>query len=602
MRNILTFAGVATLLASCSSSEPQRPNVILVITDDQGIGNASCLGNPYIQTPAIDRHFEQSVRLTDFHVTPLSTPTRSALITGRYPIRNGAWATFKGRDVIAGDTPTIATLFQQGGYSTAMFGKWHLGDNYPSRATDKGFDYAVQHHSGGVGELSDYWGNNYFDDVYLVNNEPTQFSGYCTDVWFDEAIKYIEKQKNGDKPFFIYLATNAPHSPHVAPEEYTSRYTHLVDQKIINNDGYYGQIANFDDNFARLTAMLESSGLMENTILIYTTDNGAPAVNNPHTLGYRGAKGSPLEAGHRVPFFIRWDGGGIGGGVDIDGLSTHVDIIPTLASLCGIEMGAEYKNDGVDISAALTSDEPITNDRSVFIHHRQSQEQPFDEKNSVVMRDKWRLLNGKQLFDIVDDPQQKRNLAATHPEVVEMLRADNQAFIEETKSRTEYQHFIPMAVAGSDHQSVVELTIQHAMGDDKGLWMPHQIAEGIRNTNSRHVVSFERSGEYKISLARWKRECTAPLWGVPKDRTKENFDYVAITPTAAYLTIEPYNKATGYCFDEVREISHSDKIENMKCEESFVCQIDKGEYILDARFGDKDGYFGAYYLYIEPLK
>ncbi|MFR9651763.1 MAG: arylsulfatase [Rikenellaceae bacterium] len=593
MNDIAKLAGLALLMGSCAGiSEQSRPNVIIVLSDDQGIGNLSCLGNPYIQTPAIDRHFEQSVRLSDFHVSPLSTPTRSSIITGCYPIRNGAWATFKGRDVIAGDSPTIGEVFRDGGYSTAMFGKWHLGDNYPARATDKGFEYAVNHCSGGVGELSDHWGNNYFDDIYLVNNEPKQFEGYCTDVWFDEAIKYVEQQKGSDKPFFIYLATNAPHSPHIAPDEYTDRYTHLVDEKIIKDAGYYGQIANLDDNFARLTAALERSGQMKNTILIFTTDNGAPPANNPCTLGYRGGKSSPLEGGHRVPFFVRWDGGGINGGVDIDGLSTHVDLIPTLASLCGIEI--ESKFDGVDISAALTRRGAVTDDRSVFIHHRQSQDQPFDEKNSVVLRDNWRLINGRQLYDLNSDPKQKTDVAGRHPDVVKRLWADNRRFIAETKELDNYNYYIPMAVVGSDKQRLVELTIQHAMGSDKGLWMPHQIAAGIRNTNSRHVIGVERSGEYIISLTRWKRECSAPIWGVPQDRTKEQFDYIAITPSSASLSIEPYGKTIG----DKSELTYTIKADDSAAK--FKVSLNKGEYILDAKFLDDKGAIGAYYLYIEP--
>ncbi|MEX0288306.1 MAG: sulfatase-like hydrolase/transferase [Flavobacteriaceae bacterium] len=179
-----------------------QPNVILVMTDDQGIGDLGCHGNPWIKTPNIDQFYRESVRLTDFHVSPLCTPTRSALMTGVYPIKNGVWATFKGRDMLHASMPIMPEVFQQNGYTTAMFGKWHLGNNYPSRPTDKGFDYAIHHSSGGVGELSDHWGNNYFNDTYLVNNSPEQFEGYCTDVWFNEAIKFIKEKKI---PLSLYI-------------------------------------------------------------------------------------------------------------------------------------------------------------------------------------------------------------------------------------------------------------------------------------------------------------------------------------------------------------------------------------------------------------
>ncbi len=164
--SVSVFSYIPALAESSHTEPDERPNVIILLTDDQGIGGLGCMGNELIHTPNMDAFAAQSVSLTNFHVSPMSTPTRSAILTGRYPIRNGAWATFKGRDVVSCRTPTIAEVFAAGGYSTAMFGKWHLGDNYPQRPTDSGFQYAVQHLSGGVGELSDYWGNNYFDDVY----------------------------------------------------------------------------------------------------------------------------------------------------------------------------------------------------------------------------------------------------------------------------------------------------------------------------------------------------------------------------------------------------------------------------------------------------
>ncbi|MEM9987646.1 MAG: sulfatase-like hydrolase/transferase, partial [Bacteroidota bacterium] len=177
------------------------PNVILIMTDDQGIGDLGCHGNPWLKTPNLDAFYQSSVRLTDFHVSPLCTPTRGALMTGQYPINNGAWATYKGRDALSNGVYTMADLFQSQGYQTALFGKWHLGDNYPARPTDCGFDLAIHHQAGGVGELSDHWGNSYFDDVYLVNHEPKRFEGYCTDVWFTETMKFIENRQ--DQPFFI---------------------------------------------------------------------------------------------------------------------------------------------------------------------------------------------------------------------------------------------------------------------------------------------------------------------------------------------------------------------------------------------------------------
>ncbi len=592
-RELFVAGSLVASLTGCATAESEsvvvkQPNVIVILTDDQGIANLSCLGNEYLETPNIDRFYEQSVRMTDFHVSPLSTPTRSAIISGRYPIRNGAWATFKGRDVLSSTSPTIADMFREGGYSTALFGKWHLGDNYPSRATDRGFDYAVQHASGGVGELSDYWGNSYFDDIYMVNNEPKEFEGYCTDVWFAEAERYITQQATEDKPFFVYLATNAPHSPHYAPEEYVEPYKALEEQGIIKDAGYYGQIKNIDDNFGQLDKFLVDSGLAENTILIFMTDNGAPPTNNPWTMGYRGGKHSPLEGGHRVPFFVRWGAAGISGGVDVDGLATHVDMMPTLAALCGIELGEKYVTDGIDISDALLQKGEIAKDRTVFIHHRQGPEAPFDVKGSVVLQDKWRLLSGDQLYDVVAERAQKSNVAKENSEVVERLKSANDAFIAETKLLDEYQRFIPVAVIDPEKQEVATLTIQHAMGIDPGLWMPDQIAAGIKNRNNGYEIELPKDMKCKISLARWPRECPGKIWGVPAENPKEMFNYTKITPESATLKV-----------DDLAPISK--RVTADMSEVVYEVDLAAGRHFIETDFINDGEAFGAYYIYIEAI-
>ncbi len=592
------------LLASCGGAEEsQRPNVIVGHSDDQGIANLSGLGNPYISPPAIDQFAEQSVSLTDFHVCPLSTPTRSSIITGRYPIRNGAWATFKGRDVVSRfDGTTIAEVFQSGGYATALFGKWHLGDNYPSRATDCGFEHAVQHSSGGVGELSDYWGNTYFDDVYLYNNRPTQFSGYCTDVWFSQVERYLDKRDmSGDRrPFFIYLATNAPHSPHRAPEEYTKKYEEVAAKGIIKDAGYYGQIENLDDNFGQLMNYLDVNNLADNTIVIFTTDNGAPPANNPYTMGYRGGKSSPLEGGHRVPCFIRWNKRGVKGGDKVDGLAAHIDLIPTLASMCGIDIDKSYAPylDGMDISQEILNrkTKSIDPSRRLFIHHRQSQEQPFDVKNSVVMEGRWRLISGNQLFDVVEDRAQNNNVASEYPEVVERLSAANKEFMSQTKEMPAYTDLVPQAIVGTEHQPISVLTIQHAMGSGPGLWKSEQIAEGVRNGNSQYCVEFASDGSYSASFARWPREALRPndsgmMLSTPSINPKEYFEYKPLALKSVRLTIKTLD---GKVVKEyIRSVAKGDNEVVLKFD------IAAGRYILDCQQSDAKGSFGAYYIYLE---
>ena len=253
-----------------ASDARRGPNVVLVITDDQGYGDLGCTGNPWIRTPELDRFRAESVRCPDFHVSALCTPTRGALMTGRRPVRNGAWATCWGRSILRRTEVTMADVFARSGYRTGMFGKWHLGDNYPYRPQDRGFQTVVAHKGGGVGQTPDFWGNNYFDDTYFRNGEPRAHEGYCTDVWFDEAARFIESAKDG--PFFAYVATNAPHHPYLVADRYAEPYRRIPD---IPEPDFYGMIANIDENFGRLVRQLDEWGLSENTVLIFMTDNGS---------------------------------------------------------------------------------------------------------------------------------------------------------------------------------------------------------------------------------------------------------------------------------------------------------------------------------------
>ncbi|MCK4999127.1 MAG: sulfatase-like hydrolase/transferase, partial [Anaerohalosphaera sp.] len=215
IRNIaLTTAGLtlSTPFPGCansaqtSKSKTKHPNVILIITDDQGYGDLACHGNKIIKTPNMDSLYAQSTRLTNFHVGPTCAPTRAALMTGRYCNRTGVWHTVMGRSMLRKDETTIANVFTDTGYKTAFFGKWHLGDNYPFRPQDRGFQEVLAHGGGGITQAPDHWNNDYFDDTYFHNGTHKKCTGYCTDVWFENAIKFIEQNKN--RPFFCYLATN----------------------------------------------------------------------------------------------------------------------------------------------------------------------------------------------------------------------------------------------------------------------------------------------------------------------------------------------------------------------------------------------------------
>ncbi|MBC8877031.1 MAG: arylsulfatase, partial [Planctomycetes bacterium] len=396
------------------------PNVILVLTDDQGYGDLACHGNPMIRTPNLDRLHAESVRLTDFHVSPLCTPTRAGLLTGKDPVRLGAWGTTWGRSLPSADAVTLGDVFAASGYQTGCFGKWHLGDSYPYRPRDRGFREVLIHGGGGVGQTPDYWGNDYFDDTYFHNGTPEKFQGYCTDIWFDAAMRFIEANRSG--PFFAYIPTNAPHGPFNVAEKYSKLYS---DDPNVPNAAFYGMITNIDENMGRLVEKLDALGIAENTILFFMTDNGTAAGfrgGKGFNAGMRGAKGSLYEGGHRVPCFIRWPGGGLTGPRDVDRLAAHIDVLPTLVDLCGLKTPEGATFDGVSLAPLLLGQNDRLADREVFVQFRQSADPP-EKWKGAVMTERWRLVGGRELYDVDQDPGQNRNVAADHPEVVRRLRA-----------------------------------------------------------------------------------------------------------------------------------------------------------------------------------
>ena len=275
------------------AAQNDRPNVVLVMTDDQGYGDLGCHGNAHVKTPQLDKLHAESVRFTDFHVSPFCAPTRAALMTGRFSDLTGVRTTIHGRNHLDVRETTMAEYFKSSGYATGHFGKWHLGRNYPFRPMDRGFDQWVGHGDGGIGTASDYWGNDKMNDHYMRNGRWEQFRGFSTDVFFDESMKFIARNK--DKPFFVYLATNAPHWPWNVKEQWRDEYG----DKLARFDktrkrsvaDFYATITRFDENLGRLRKFLSDEGLSRNTILIFLTDNGTAGSWNVYNAGMRGIKG-----------------------------------------------------------------------------------------------------------------------------------------------------------------------------------------------------------------------------------------------------------------------------------------------------------------------
>jgi arylsulfatase A-like enzyme len=509
MNSILNFRAVQIVMAvmafygDCSRAAEQPPNVIVIITDDQGYGEIGAHGNTVIRTPHLDNLSRESVRLTNFHTDPTCSPTRAALLTGRYSTRTGVWHTINGRSLMHPDELTVAEVFKANGYATAMIGKWHLGDNFPFRPQDQGFDHTVCHLGGGVGNGPDYWGNDYFDDTYLANGEWKKFDGYCTDVWFREATQFVEA--NRDKPFFLYLSTNAPHGPYHVADSYSAPYRAAGMPNELAN--FYGMISNIDENVGEFRERLGELGLAENTLLIFMTDNGTTAgwidqdAKYPYfNAGMRGWKGSAWDGGHRVPCFWHWPSGGLAHGHEVWSLTAHIDVLPTMVDLLGLKQPEGPTIDGVSLAASLRGEtKESLSDRTLFVHVQRAFLPP-KWQNSAVMTQRWRLIDGQQLYDINEDPGQQTDVAVQHPEIVQRLRGEYEVWWESLEPAME--RTVRHVLGGADNPLDLNSHDWLMPGVEQAAWHQGQIQRGAL-INGSWAVEVQEAGTYEITLRRW---------------------------------------------------------------------------------------------------
>ncbi|MDO8544678.1 MAG: arylsulfatase [Opitutaceae bacterium] len=487
-----------------------RPNILIVLTDDQGSGDFSSAGNPILKTPNLDRLRAEAVRLTDFHVAPMCTPTRGQLMTGQDAVRNGATSVTGGRSFIRQGVPTMAEILRDAGYRTGIFGKWHLGDSYPHRPVDRGFQEAVHIKGWGVTSAPEF-ANTLFDGRYFHNGVEKRFTGYCTDFWFERAMAWMQEKTRAREPFFCYLPLNAPHAPHDAPREFLAPYESLplgpAKGKAMGGGAnvakFFGMIANIDANMARLESFLRQSGLRENTIVIFMTDNGGTAGVRIWNAGLREGKTTFYDGGHRVPCWIRWPAGNLGDARDIATPTQIQDLLPTLLDLTRVRPSAAARFDGVSLAGLLRGQGQIPERKFVVQYSRAK----LEKWESAVVWNQWRLVHGKELYDVVADRAQKNDLAAGHPEIVAALRAHYERWWSQLEPVRE--EFVPLSL-GSDAQPVVTLTSadwQDVYADNAG-----HVRRAVGGPRGGHWnVNIERAGEYEIRLLRWPPELNAPL-------------------------------------------------------------------------------------------
>lgn len=499
LRNVSTGVIGATLSgavvrraeAEDEGAGKQRPNVLFIITDDQGYGDMGCHGNPVLKTPVLDRLHEESVRFTQFYVCPVCSPTRSSLMTGRYNYRTGVVDTYAGRSMMDPSETTIASLLKNGGYRTGIFGKWHLGDIWPLRPMDRGFDESLVHKGGGIAQPSDpeffERKDTYFNPMLQHNGQEKRYTGYCTDIFTDGALQFMDK--GGDEPFFAYVAFNAPHTPLQVPEADAAPYkaAGLQEETAL----VYGMIANLDRNIGRLLAFLKDKGIEENTLVVFMTDNGSQHLHEDdrYNAGQRGWKGSVYEGGIRVPCFIRRPGAAPGGR-DIDRIAAHIDLAPTLLEYCGIVPANGPEFDGVSLMSLLTTETAAVSwpDRELFFQwHRGDVPEAFN--SCAVRSQRWKLVNGKELYDMREDPGENKDVAGDHPDVVQEMRTAYQKWFDDVSATRGYA---PVHLhLGSDHENPVTLTRQDWRGADN--W--------TGNASGYWEVFVETSGSYTVTVS-----------------------------------------------------------------------------------------------------
>lgn len=390
----------------------KKPNVLIILTDDQGWGDLSFNKNPYLKTPAIDRIANEGASFNNFYVSPLCAPTRASLLTGRYHLRTGTVSVSKGLEIMNENETTIAELFAGNGYKTGMFGKWHNGSHYPNDPNGQGFQEFF-------GFCGGHW-SNYFNTTYQHNQSFEKAAGYITDVLTSKAMEFIGNNYN--TPFLCYLALNAPHTPHQVPGMYFNKYKNMgLSDEVA---AVYGMCENADDNIGRIINKLKQLKIEENTIVVFMTDNGPNGQRFNGVL--RGIKGSLYEGGIKVPCFISW-AGKIKKNTHIDNLSQHIDIFPTLVDLCRLKYTPSHTPDGKSRAPFLMG-EKVAETRNIYSHVSQPVIADSVDPLSGSVRDAtYSLVLGRgpaELFNLITDPSQKINIAPQYPLQTETLRKE----------------------------------------------------------------------------------------------------------------------------------------------------------------------------------
>jgi len=576
---VLLLVAVFGSPSAAFAEQASRPNVVVVITDDQGYGDFSFHGNPVLKTSNLDRLARESVRLTNFHVAPMCTPTRGQLMTGLDCLRNGAMNVSSGRTLLRRGIPTMANFFAEAGYQCGQFGKWHLGDNYPYRPQDRGFHESLFYPSSHIGSAGDTWNNDYFDDTYLHNGQRQQYTGYTTDVFFGEAIRWMESQAAAGQPFFCYLATAAPHGPLFVPDKYREPYRDRPRQLA----SFYGMLANIDENIGRLESFLTEKNLRENTLVVFLTDNGGTAGVNVFNAGMRGRKIELYEGGHRVPCFFHWPQGKLGPAGEIAELTQVQDLLPTLIELCGLPNKPQSRFDGLSLAGLLRGQSAEMPDRKLVIQFSRMNAPVPKHGDACVLWRNWRLVAGNELYDVASDPRQEKNVLAEQPAIAAKLREHYDQWWAGVAPRlNEFSHI----VLGAEAENPVNLS--PCEWADVFIDQMAQVRRGERKNGVWHV-EIARAGTYEFTLRRWPAEADTPIAaGTPEYAAADG-----VLPAGVALPIVKARIKIGD-FERAAAVAETDK------SIAFAAELPAGPMELQTWFSDAEGkdLCGAYFALV----
>lgn len=511
----------------CFAQDVKHPNVILIIADDLGYGDLGITGNPYVKTPVIDKFAIESIRFYKFYVSPVCALTRSSLMTGRYSLRTGIRDTYNGGATMATSEITIAEMLKQANYATGIFGKWHLGDNYPCRPKDQGFDESLIHLSGGMAQVGDVTtffkgDSSYFNPVLWHNNKQESYKGYCSDIFSDQAIEFINI--NHKKPFFCYLSFNAPHTPLQVPDSYLQKYkavdpsvgfennkmpfTKMSEQNKQDARKVYAMVTNIDDNIGKLLKRLDELKIAENTIVIFMSDNGPQSTR--YNAGLNGLKGSVFQGGVRVPFYIRYPAK-FKSNTDIETAACHMDILPTLAQLCKVKTPVDRIIDGKTLLPLLKNEQVGWTNRSLFFYWTRRYPELYN--NIALQKGKYSLIGNTdynanilafKLYDLEIDPYQQRNIINEKTTIAVQLKAELDSKFRELIASPNLIN-PPLVIVGSKYENPVILNRNDA-GGSIGIWDQEEIygswkvslLEGFYNIKFKFIKPVTANGQMSI--------------------------------------------------------------------------------------------------------